>query len=391
MENPTYSSPLDFANAASSPREVSPAAVGMRIAGVHHIVELFNRFLIEGWHPGAQLVVLRHGQVVVDRAAGLADVRRRTAVMPDTPFMTFSVTKAFTGMCVHRLLEEGCLEWDAPIARYWPEFGCKGKERATLRHALLHQAGIPLGGLYGELVRCWNWDWLSHYVAGLPLEFEPGTRCQYHLVNYGFILGETVRRVCGQRIDHFMRRSFFEPLGMHNSYLGLPRAELPRAARLYCGAAQQRQAVNAFNLPWVRGAVIPAASLNSTAREIATFYQMLLNGGQYAGKRLVRAETIAAATRVGYAGLDAGWGTPVRWAHGFHLGGGWKDYPATPAGMGKGSSERTFGHFGQASCMAWADPDADVAVAFTCNRLLDEARVQDRWRLLSDAIWDALD
>jgi CubicO group peptidase (beta-lactamase class C family) len=382
--NTTFDTPLSFSGV------VAPASVGMSESGVSHIVDTFNRQLTEGLHPGAQLVVLRHGKVVVDRASGLANKSRVTPVTPDTPFMTYSVSKTFTGMCVHRLIDEGRVEWDAPIARYWPEWGCKGKEKATIRQAFLHQAGLSLAGLYGELLRCWNWELLLRYVAGLKAEFEPGSRCEYHLVNYGFILGGVITRVTGVNPDVYLQQTYLGPLGFKNSYLGLPRRESNRAAWIYCANPRDRMAVNGFNLPFVRGAIIPAASFNSTARDLATFYQMLLNGGKYAGLQLISSQAITAATALGYEGIDQLFKSPVRWAHGFHLGGNINPDPNAPNGMGHKSTIHTFGHFGQDSCMAWADPDADIAVAFTCNRLIDEKLAALRWQELSDAVWDSL-
>ena len=121
QENITLLAPLAYTGV------VNPVAVDMTDAGVRRIVDIFNRQLNDGLHPGAQLVVLRHGQVVVDRASGLANKARMIPVTPDTMFMTYSVSKALVGMCIHRLIDEGRLEWDAPIAQYWPEWGCRGK------------------------------------------------------------------------------------------------------------------------------------------------------------------------------------------------------------------------------------------------------------------------
>jgi CubicO group peptidase (beta-lactamase class C family) len=316
-------------------------------------------------------------------------VRRGTLVTPNTPFMSYSCTKAFTGACVHRLIEEGKVNLDARIADYWPEFGCKGKETATVRHAFLHQAGLPNAGLYVEALLCWNWDIVTRYVANLPSEYPPGSQCVYHLVNYGYLLGEVVRRVSGQRIDHYMQQLLFDPLGLKNSYLGIPRRELGRAAHIYLGHPEQSLAVNAFNLPFVRGAVIPAASLNTTARDLATFYQMVLNRGTYAGKQILHPATIDFATSLGYNGPD-NFGNESHWGHGFHLGGEKPRTSDAPVGMGHRSTTRTFGHFGQASCMAWADFDADIAVTFTCNRLLQNVEASRRWEALSEAVWQAL-
>jgi CubicO group peptidase (beta-lactamase class C family) len=385
LSNPTIDARLTFSG------EVNPENVGMSGSGVREIVDIFNRQLVDGLHPGAQLVVLRHGQVVVDRFGGLANTARRIPVNADTPFMTYSVSKAFTGMCVHRLIEEGRVEWDAPIARYWPEWGCKGKEKATIRHAFLHQAGLPLRGLSIELLALsWNWSLLMRYVARLRAEYEPGTRCAYHLVNYGFILGGLISRVTGSRPDIYLRKVFLDPLEMRNSWLGIPRREINRSARIYCGDLSHKTAVQVFNLLYVRSGIIPAATFNSTARDIATFYQMLLNGGKYAGYEYLHPETISAATRLGYEGFDETIKYPLRWAYGFSLGGKLSQNPDEVCGMGQKSSIRTFGHFGMASSMAWADPDADIAVAFTCNSLIEDKQADLRWQELSDAVWDSL-
>jgi CubicO group peptidase (beta-lactamase class C family) len=382
--NPTLTTPIGLGV------EVPPDAVDMAPDRVRRIEQVFDEQITRGLHPGAQLVVLRHGQVVVDRAGGIADVRRRIPVTSDTPFLTFSCTKALTGMCIHRLIEEGKIAWDAPVAQYWPEFGCRGKEKATIRHVLLHQAGVPTRGLQTQIFLWPSWRLVTRNVAGLAAEYEPGTRTAYHLVNYGFILGEVVRRVTGQAVESYLRQTYLNPLRMSRSWLGFPAEARRGASGIYWGDPMQRQAVTVFNLPFIRRAVVPAATLNSNARGLAIFYQMLLNGGQYAGRRYVRPETIAAATALGYEGPDHTIGVNVRWAHGFHLGGVIPGDSMTANGMGKGSTIRTFGHFGQASCMAWADPAASIVVVFLCNRLLGDAAVAARYREISDAVWDAL-
>jgi CubicO group peptidase (beta-lactamase class C family) len=370
--------------------EAKPGSIGLNPDGIRQVVEIFDRQIAHGMHPGAQLVVLRHGQVGLDRAAGLANLNRKCPVTPETLFLTWSVSKAFTGMCIHRLIEAGTIEWDAPVSRYWPEFGCNGKESATIRHVFLHQAGIPARGIYTQSLHWPNWERVTRNVAGLRAEFTPGSKTAYHVLNFGFILGEVVRRVTGMPIENYLRRTFLDPMGLRHTFLGLPSDQRQNAARLYSGCRDQQIAVWAFNLPRIRGAVLPAATLHSSARDLAVFYQMLLDGGQYAGRRYVRPETVSAATALGFEGYDATMRRQMRWAHGFHLGGLPLNADEPGTGMGKGSTEKTFGHFGQRTCMAWADPDADLVVAFTCNRLLSLQANPRRWQELSDAIWDAI-
>src|SRR5512136_1744167 len=175
--------------------EIIPSKIGMDDLGVKKTLDVYYAQLSEGLHPGAQLVVLRNGHVVVDRADGIANVHRKLKVTPDTPFNCFSLTKPFTAICIHKLIEEGRIDLEAPIARYWPEFGCRGKETATIRHTLLHQAGIPKRGINSQVFLWANWGWVTHNVAHLQAEYPPGSQSRYHLVNSGFILGEVLRRV----------------------------------------------------------------------------------------------------------------------------------------------------------------------------------------------------
>ncbi len=383
--NTTNSKPIQFGE------EVDPDQAGMSRKGITRIVETFEQMQQRGLHPGGQIVVLYCGQVVVDRWFGTADLRRGDPVQADTPFLAFSIAKPFTAACVHRLVEEGRLSLDAPIARYWPEFGCNGKENATVRHALLHQAGVPLRGLLTQIFAWKDWERVTRGIAALPAEFEPGSETAYHLVNFGFILGEVVRRVSGQNIDGYLRQNFLEPLGLKDTSLGLPDAWRDRAAGVYCGHRQQAGAVFLFNRPAIRRAVIPAATLHSTARDLAVFFQMLANGGEYAGQRYLKAETVSHATALSYEGWDRTIGRPMRWAMGFHLGGFKTGYPPEPSTMGQRSTLRTFGHAGQGSSLVWADPDARLVMAFTCNRLLGTEQARLRQQAISDAVWSAIE
>jgi CubicO group peptidase (beta-lactamase class C family) len=333
------------------------------------------------------MVVLCHAQVVFDRVIGTA---RGKPVRPDTPFFTFSCTKAFTGMCIHKLIDEGKLELDAPVAGYWPEFGRKGKESATIRHVFLHQAGIPARGLYRQISLWPFYDLAVRSVANLEAEYEPGEKVAYHLVNYGWVLGEVVRRVTGVRIDRYFDQVFARPLGLEQTWMKLPSSQLKHSPRIYSGAEDQDIYARFFNFRPIRTALVPAASLHSAAREMAVFYQMVLNGGEYGGKRFVKEETIDQATAFGHQDWDDLTQRYTTRALGFHLGGS-PPMPGEPGPvMGAGSTPRTFGHFGNRSCMAWADPDAGLVVVFLNNRFLGNIPARARWTDLSNAVWDAM-
>lgn len=348
------------------------------------ITTVFNDHFQRGLHPGAQLVVRQHGNVLVDLSAG-AGIDR------DTPFLAFSISKVFTGLAVHHLIEAGKLTFDTRIADIWPEFGCNGKEKATIRHALLHQAGIPAPNLRQQVWLWPFWGLVTRHVAREKALFEPGTRTAYHLVNFGFILGEVVRRVTGQPVDRYLAQTFFEPMGLQNIWLRAPVAGLRRSPLLKTAVPDMKESCNLFNLPPIRGAQIPAANLRASARSLASFFQMLLEGGLYQGKRYFKPETLAAATASGYDGPDDYLNIDMHWGYGFILGGGTAHKPPVQKWtLGSGSSARTFAGLGMGTCMVWADPPSGVVTAFTCNGLLTGADANQRWADLSNTIWDAL-
>lgn len=340
--------------------------------------------------PGAvQLCVRQHGEVVADLHGSAPG---SPAVDADTPFMVFSVTKAFTVLAVLRLLEEGCLELDAPIARYWPAFAQGGKEAATLRHALLHQAGIPAPHLRWQVPLWPFWGLVTRDVARTKAVFPPGTQTAYHLVNFGFILGEVVRRVSGEPVDRYLQRHFFTPMGLKNTWMRIPAADLRRTPRLAALSPETQEASRVFNLPIIRRALIPAAGLHSTARELAAVFQMLLDGGEYQGQRYLRPETIELATRSHYDGYDAYVHSHMNWGMGMIIGGGSKR-SADPrdSAMGHGSSAGTFSGMGMGTCMVWADRRAGLVTAFTTNAMLDDQNVGRRWSAVSNAVWDCVE
>jgi CubicO group peptidase (beta-lactamase class C family) len=294
-------------------------------------------------------------------------------------------------MAIHHLIEEGKVEWDTPVAEYWPAWGRLGKEKATIRNVFTHQSGIAQPHLMRQVPLWPFWKLVTLDIALTRAEVEPGTDCGYQTVNYGFILGEIIRRVSGMDAGEYIEQTLFAPLGMQNSATRISRTALKTSPRLSAGGKAFKNAVWLFDQPLIRRALIPAATFHAPARDLAVFYQMLLNGGTYAGKRLFQPETIGRAIAPGYQGYDRTMRADSFWAHGFHLGGESKaTATAYIGGEGKGSSESTFGHYGMGTCMAWADWREQVVVAFTCNKLLDPPGPEARWNQLNNWVWDAL-
>ena len=227
-------------------------------------------------------------------------------------------------------------------------------------------------------------------IAWMKPEYPPGTRMGYHAVTYGFILGEVVRRVSGLPVELYFSQNYAESLGMHNSWLKIPRRELRRVPKLISASKDMNILVDVFNLPAIRKACIPAASLYSTARELAVFYQMLVNRGSYGGEQYLSPETVEQATALGYRGDDFVNQRESLFAYGFHLGGRETTEVEGECSFGARSTQHTFGHMGNRTCMAWGDTRHRLVVTFTCNRLIGYKESRQRWISLNNAVWDAI-
>ena len=368
-------------------------AGAMDSEGLRAVEALFRQQIDESLHPGASLAVYRHGRLALELCGGLARLpAHRTGspaeqasgqpVTPETLFVLFSSTKPLSAVCLHILLERGRLGLDDPVARHWPEFARNGKAAVTIRHVLTHSGGFPQNP--PQLVpRKWgDWNAIVQAMEEIELIWEPGQDTGYHPLNFGWVVGELVRRIDGRPISRFLREEVTGPLGMGDTYLGLPPELEGRVARLYAmDKGVDPQAVAAFNRPDVHQAVVPAGGGISTARDLARFYAMLAAGGTLEGVRILSPQSVERAIAVQVeVRRDRSLGIPMRWALGFHLGGNRVDL------FGYDTSPRAFGHGGHGSSVGWADPDLGLAVAIITNGLRSPAGHALRVAALSAAI-----
>lgn len=354
------------------------------------IKQVFPQILQSGQGAkNAQLVVLQHGETIVDLAWNEKDGLSNDS---SSPYLTFSVSKAFTAAAILRLLDQKMIDLDAPVADYWPEFGCEGKEEATIRHVLLHQAGIPAPHLYRQIFFWPSWKQVIRSLARTPAQFPPGSKTAYHLVNYGFILGEVIRRVSGDSVDFYLEKHFFKPMGLKNIWLRIPTRELKRSPRVFAADSDMRGTAALFNIPFIRRALIPAAGLHGSAQDLATFFQMLLSGGSYLGQEYIRHETIKMAAQSHYDGYDEYIKGNMNWGLGFIMGGSkHKSVDINQQALGYRSSSSTFAAFGMGTCMVWADWKAQIVTAFTCDGMLSDRSAAKRWSLISNSVWSHLE
>lgn len=353
---------------------------GTDAAGLERVLEVFDGLLENRTHPGAQLTVRRAGRILLHAAGGTARPGEDGPAVTDrTLFLLFSATKPITALAIHMLAERGRLDLNAPVARYWPEFAQGGKEGATLVHVLSHQAGLPVGPKWLTWETWCDLDTVARAMAERQARWVPGTDVGYHAINYGWILGEVVRRVDGRTLGRFVADEITGPLGLADTYIGLPPERDAEVAH-HVDLSNEFPFVADFNRPEVHAAQCGAATGISTTADLTRFYTMLLRGGEIDGVRLVRPETVARATGVVVdMQLDRTLKVPVRWALGFHLGG-------PSSAFGRRSSKHTFGHSGHGSTTGWADPELDLAVAFFTNGVQSSLVNYMRMTRLADAV-----
>lgn len=334
--------------------ESPPSSAGMNAAAIDQAVGLVKTI-----NTMAQLFVIRDGRVVIDRSFNCP---------PDVLFLIYSASKSFVALLVHLLAQRGLLSLDDPVAAHWPEYGQNGKGTITVRHALQHRAGVPVaGGLLRTVLHLSDWERSVRDAEESRPRWPAGRVPAYHFVTYGFILGDVVGRV-GVPLREFLDRELLAPLGLDDVYLGLPDEVWHRHVPVRAGHRSEWINQIVFNRRKICQAVIPAVSISTTARQLARFYQMLLSGGELDGVRVLEEKTITEARRPSSDGeIDAFIKRPVRWAQGFQLGGPGPELRDLSRVMGASSSREAFGHAGNASCVAWADPTRRLAFAYLAN------------------------
>ena len=333
---------------------------------------------------GMQVAAYQDSKLVIDVWGGIADPDTGKKVDGDTVFQTFSNIKAVTATALHIQAEKGLVDYYTPIAHYWPEFGKHGKEKGTVYDALTHRIGVPLMpfGVTPELM-C-DWDWMVGEIADMHPLFEPGTGSGYMAYTFGWVVGEVVRRTDpkGRPFGAFVQEEICKPLGIDSLWIGIPDEVEPRVAKLINGPvfvgkvppdslmnrampAEVGVTQEIFGRHDVLRACIPGAQGIMNARSEARFFAMLANRGELDGVRLLSEDRVSTFhIPRPPASYDPVHGVP----HNGSIGG---FHRAGSPGMGPaGYNPHMFGHNGAGGAVAWADPDARLAVAITHNRMI---------------------
>ncbi len=336
-----------------------------------------ENFAKHGERGGAVTVALDR-KPVVDLWGGFADVARTKPWMCDTLVNVFSVGKALNAIAALRLVEQGRVKLDAPVADVWPEFAANGKERITLRTLLCHKAGLPAIRAPQEDGVMLDWAHVTRVLASERPWWEPGTAHGYHVNTYGFLVGEVVRRANGRSIGRYLREEVLAPLGA-DFHIGLPLSEHARVAEfLWPGSPPKPELADDFALmrwnaywnpqgfsggQWVntqawREAEIPSTNGHANARSIARVYSALSTGGATDATRILSIEMLHEATHEQAAGIDLISERPIRFGLGFQL-----TQPERPLGP----NPHSFGHFGAGGSLGFCDPDCGLAFGYVTN------------------------
>ncbi len=332
---------------------------------------------------GGALSVYLDGEPVVDVWTGWADRRGRHHWQADTAPMIFSATKGVASTVIHRLADRGLIDYDAPVAEFWPEFGANGKAEITVRDVMRHRAGLShlRGVRKRELL---DHRHMEERIAAAPVGRHFG-KSAYHALTYGWLLSGLARAVTGKGMRELIRAEVAEPLNTDGIHLGRPPADAPTTAARFVGSQMNipnpvfnalapavagielSAAFGALYVPGVKALVqrdipmldteLPSANGVATARALARMYGAIANEGVIDGQRYLSAERVAMLTGRRDLRPDRNLIMPLA----FHLG-----YHGVPLpGVLPG-----FGHVGLCGSFGWAIPSEGLSISLVHNRLL---------------------
>jgi beta-glucosidase-like glycosyl hydrolase/CubicO group peptidase (beta-lactamase class C family) len=364
-----------------------PAEAGFSEEGLARVQEVVARGIESGTAPGAVALVARRGKIVLERAFGSMTYEKDAArVRPDTLYDIASLTKVVVTTTLSMILyERGLLDLESPVSRYVPEFRGEGKEKVLVKDLLAHSGGLLW---WTDLFRKFEGKTPEESKRGylatiheMPLDYPPRSKMVYSDLGI-LLLGEILERVTGKDLETLAKEEVLEPLGMSGATYRPSKTLLSRIAptevdpwrgRLVQGEVHDE---NAFGL----GGVAPHAGLFATARDLACFAQMMLNGGAYGGARLLEPETIALFTQ--RANLVPGSSRALGW-----------DTPSEPSSAGKLFSASSYGHTGFTGTSLWIDPERELFAILLTNRVhptRENPKISELRPAFHDAVIEAI-
>ena len=371
--------------------------------GFEAVRDAFRDNFAAGDEVGAACCVFVHGHCVADLWGGVADPGTGRAWEADTPVLLFSSTKGLTAICMHRLVQQGALDLDAPISKYWPEFAAAGKGAIPVRWVLSHRAGIPAIDRPFTLDDVLSWHPVIDAIAAQKPDWEPGSIHGYHARTFGWIAGEIVRRITGRSLGRFFADEVAGPLAA-DCWIGLPEALEARLAAVVPPAPITNPDIQAmmdqfmgpgtllgrvmngsgnlfaYDQRWntrpYHIAELPSSNGIGSARALSKIYAACI--GEVDGVLLLDQDTMEAARLEQSKGPDAVLGVPTHFSSGFAL--TWALSARAPIG--------SFGFMGAGGSLGFADPAHGIAFGYVMNRML--LTDFSRSTALVNALYDSL-
>jgi CubicO group peptidase (beta-lactamase class C family) len=343
---------------------------GFVAPGFERVFDVFDAGLAD--ELGAGFAAVRDGEVVVDLWGGWANREKTRPWARDTIVPVYSVTKGVSAIIIAMLADQGLIDYDAPLASFWPTFGAHGKDKVTIAQTLAHQAGVP--GFINEI----DPDlWLdppacAQAIAALEPMWPPGSASGYHPLTWGYIVAEIAQRAAERSIGAILREDICTPLQI-DFQIGTPESQHPRCAEMkkpsrggdFGEITPPRRA--AFFTRWsgpVRGSTqwrkieLPAANGHGSALSVARLYEVYATEGEIAGKRILSAEGYAALTKRRWIGDDLVLPFKIDWRTGVQ---------GNAAGF-FGPNQEACGQPGMGGSVGFGDPIARISAGYAMNR-----------------------
>ena len=341
----------------------------------------FAEGFASGREVGAALAVWHDGKLAVDLWAGHKDRKRTLPWQQDTLVCCFSVSKAITATCLLQAVDQGLVDLHAPVAQYWPEYACAGKQDTKVRQLLCHQAGLP--GLRSAVDKSllFDWDGMCAALAAETPWWPVGSAHGYHARTFGFLVGEVLRRASGLSVGQWLAQHIAAPQQM-DVHIGLGAVDHARCADMIparvkpgeqnnwppamrrmlqdftnrdtpTGAAFQNPSLGPgyMNSAEFRSAELPALNGHGTARDLARLMAQI--------PALLSSETFRAALSSHSRGEDQVLKSRTHFGLGYML---YED--ESPIGW-----PGCFGHAGAGGSIAFCDPERGVGFAFVMNQM----------------------
>ncbi len=351
-----------------------PEGLGIDPAKLENLLTRVRQEVDEGLLPACQVAIARNGRLAAFETYGDAD--------NDNLFNVFSSTKAITSAAGWLLIQDGLLDVEEKVADIVPEFAANGKDAVTVEQLFTHTCGFPSAPFRPT-------DWFDRdkrlaRFASWRLNWEPGSRYEYHPTSSMWVIAEIIERRSELFFAQFVRERIIDPLGLTNMYVGCPDTEHARIkpvthvgepltdadwAKLGMTAPPENEvtpeALAAFNETEMRRVPVPGGGGIMTAADLALFYQALLNDGRLGdGPEIWTPETLTYALEVRHDLPDPVWGVPAHRALGLVIAG---DKQRNQRGFGHTNSEHAFGHGGAGGQIAWADPATGISLGYCTN------------------------